>query len=247
MDYAGLCANCKGSKEYVYWIPYDRRVPGTPSEVKIPCKSCEGTGLSMKSRNSQLRSSLNSVLADMGVLAIVFIAAAIVCQCLGAPVPRLCPLVDVDGEFSKLINTPPGPVLTTRRRVMERQLEDLQSRLLRNGDPREANTVRERLVLVRDVGYDKPWSMPPLQETLRRASVHGKYHHLLYSFFSPKDSLTYRDFTDFGFWAGTRHSTMINNVFVTYDNLNHGFWVYVQPRWFVWRDGPRSVSSPEDN
>jgi hypothetical protein len=60
------------------------------------------------------------------------------------------------------------------------------------------------------------------------AHVNGKYRHLLRVLDLPEDVTSYKQFTDWGMWNGTswRH----------YDNLPPGHWVYVYPRWYIWRD-----------
>jgi hypothetical protein len=76
--------------------------------------------------------------------------------------------------------------------------------------------------------WDPGGVLPPEGELLRRASVEGKYAWLLLRIAAPDDRATYGDFRDFGTYRET-------------DYLGHrgvpaGYWVYVHPFWFVWRD-----------
>jgi hypothetical protein len=66
---------------------------------------------------------------------------------------------------------------------------------------------------------------------LAAACVDGKYRMLLATFASPQDAGKYGDFNDTGFspcpsWAG-------------YHDLPPGYWVYVHPFWYIWRDDTR--------
>ena len=65
---------------------------------------------------------------------------------------------------------------------------------------------------------------------IRGASVQGKYRHLLHVLHAPDDQPVYDAFKDFGFWNGTSYGAE--------GKLEPGHWVYLYPRWFVWRDGP---------
>lgn len=66
---------------------------------------------------------------------------------------------------------------------------------------------------------------------LETARVDGKYRMLLATFASPKDGDKYGSYNDTGFspcpsWAG-------------YHDLPPGYWVYVQPYWYIWREDTR--------
>jgi hypothetical protein len=60
------------------------------------------------------------------------------------------------------------------------------------------------------------------------ASVHGKYRTLLRRIHCPEDRTSYRDFTDYGMYTGTSWHN--------HTNLPPGYWVYVYPDWYIWRD-----------
>jgi hypothetical protein len=60
------------------------------------------------------------------------------------------------------------------------------------------------------------------------ASVHGKYGTLLRRIHCPEDLPAYHQFTDYGMYTGTSWHK--------YTNLPPGYWVYVYPDWYIWRD-----------
>jgi hypothetical protein len=67
-----------------------------------------------------------------------------------------------------------------------------------------------------------------LEEAPGLPSVRGKYRVLLRKIHVPQDEQGYGKFTDFGkypacSWAG-------------YNDLPEGYWVYVYPHWYIWRD-----------
>jgi hypothetical protein len=74
----------------------------------------------------------------------------------------------------------------------------------------------------------------PVLETLRRArpvdraQVAGKYSGLLHRFDVPEDRETYGEFHDYGYWAGGSYRGVTG--------LPAGYWVYVAPTWFIWRE-----------
>jgi hypothetical protein len=63
-----------------------------------------------------------------------------------------------------------------------------------------------------------------------RAAVHGKYRTLLRRIAAPADRATYKYFCDYGWYSGTE--------WAGHRDLPPGYWVYVYPHWYVWRDGP---------
>ena len=154
-----------------------------------------------------------------------------------APVPPIRSIDDPDQAISQFdrqvcaADSCPQDSLTRRRQQLIVRLEDLQDRLSRSGKADEAADVRDRTVLVGSLdssnrlGEDKPLSL------IRQASVEGKYRHLLHVIPAPADHGVYTGQKDFGFWAG--------NTYASQENLKPGHWVYVYPRWFIWRDGPK--------
>jgi hypothetical protein len=60
------------------------------------------------------------------------------------------------------------------------------------------------------------------------ACVHGKYATLLRRIHCPEDLTAYHRFSDYGMYTGTSWHN--------YNNLPPGYWVYVYPDWYIWRD-----------
>lgn len=71
-----------------------------------------------------------------------------------------------------------------------------------------------------------------------QASVNGKYSHLMSSIRVPEDKASYGLFRDFGYWSGTNYGG--------HRQLPPGYWVYVAPTWYIWRDSDQSPSSNLD-
>lgn len=84
------------------------------------------------------------------------------------------------------------------------------------------------------------------EESLKKARVGGKYAMLLAQIEVPDDRAKYGDFADNGFsatpeWGG-------------FKDLPAGYWVYVAPYWYIWRDavpnrrpwGPEQVTGEPD-
>jgi len=47
----------------------------------------------------------------------------------------------------------------------------------------------------------------------------------------PADQANYNRYNDHGIWQGTSYAG--------FNDLTPGYWVYVYPRWYIWRDGPK--------
>lgn len=153
-----------------------------------------------------------------------------------APVPRIRPIDDPDQaiyQFDRQCcasDQVPEDRLTSRKSHLVRALEDLQERLERRGKSEEAAAVHDRAVLADSLstthrlGSDRPGAI------LRDGSVSGKYRHLLHVIHSPNDQNAYTTYRDFGYWSG--------KLYASHQDLKPGHWVYVYPRWFIWRDGP---------
>lgn len=61
-----------------------------------------------------------------------------------------------------------------------------------------------------------------------QAHVNGKYAKLLRKIHVPNDRASYGDFTDYGAYNG--------NSYGGFNDLPSGYWVYVQPYWYIWQD-----------
>jgi hypothetical protein len=67
-----------------------------------------------------------------------------------------------------------------------------------------------------------------VEEPPQLPSVHGKYRVLLRKIHVPQDTNAYGKFTDYGMYTG--------NAWAGYNDLPPGYWVYVYPNWYIWRD-----------
>src|SRR5580692_8452930 len=68
----------------------------------------------------------------------------------------------------------------------------------------------------------------PLQESLEKARVDGKYAMLL------RQIKVEKDFEDYGAFRDNGPSTTAE--YAGYKDLPAGNWVYVYPYWYIWRD-----------
>jgi len=73
-------------------------------------------------------------------------------------------------------------------------------------------------------------------EAVRKAAVGGKYRSLLAVIRVPEDLAAYTAFSDYGFsntpaWGG-------------YTGLPAGYWVYVYPHWYLWRETSGDAAPP---
>jgi hypothetical protein len=77
-----------------------------------------------------------------------------------------------------------------------------------------------------------------VEEAPSLPSVKGKYRVLLRKIHVPQDGQAYGKFTDYGMYTG--------NSWAGYNNLPPGYWVYVYPHWYIWRDcvNPNIVVPP---
>jgi hypothetical protein len=67
-----------------------------------------------------------------------------------------------------------------------------------------------------------------LEEAPSLPSVNGKYRVLLVKIHVPQDEQSYGKFNDFGKYQATSYGGV--------NNVPEGYWVYVSPNWYVWRD-----------
>jgi hypothetical protein len=73
----------------------------------------------------------------------------------------------------------------------------------------------------------KPRALP-LEDALKKARVEGKYAMLLRQFKVEKDAETYGEFRDYG--------ASSFQTYAGHSDLPKGYWVYVYPYWYIWRD-----------
>ncbi len=91
--------------------------------------------------------------------------------------------------------------------------------------------VAAGLTRAQDPPKPKGEAMPkelPLEDAIKKARVDGKYEMLLRQFKVEKDAEKHKDFTDFGYRGATEYAG--------HKDLPKGFWVYVYPYWYIWRD-----------
>ncbi|MFM7151087.1 MAG: hypothetical protein ACKO23_14695 [Gemmataceae bacterium] len=150
-----------------------------------------------------------------------------------APVPAIRPLENTEEairQFRLVIRHSPSEALVARKKHLMNRLRELQKLQERQGKAVEANTTRERLLVVESIGTDGTLGDAPTAEILHKASLGGKYRYLAHVLPAPGDRAQYAELTDFGHWKGTTYNQ--------FQDLQPGFWVYSQSRWFIWREGP---------
>ncbi len=69
-------------------------------------------------------------------------------------------------------------------------------------------------------------NVPVNVSDLQKATINGKYSHLLASIKVPKDAIQFGRLNDYGFYRGTSWAGI--------SGLPRGYWVYVSPRWYIW-------------
>ena len=72
-----------------------------------------------------------------------------------------------------------------------------------------------------------------VEEPPQLPSVYGKYRVLLRKIHVPQDTNAYGQFTDYGMYTG--------NAWAGFNDLPPGYWVYVYPHWYIWRDQPNNA------
>jgi hypothetical protein len=65
-------------------------------------------------------------------------------------------------------------------------------------------------------------------DDLATASVNGKYSTLLMTVNVPQDKGSYGAFNDYGYYTTTSYAG--------YNNIPAGYWVYVYPNWYIWKN-----------
>lgn len=153
-----------------------------------------------------------------------------------APVPPLRPVTDPDGAIQHFeqhfcsVETPSKTTVAARKKRLADRLSELQQHLILRGLRDEADAVRDRVTLLTSLDSQQPLGKFKPGELIQAATLGGKYRHLLHVLYVPGDQASYAGFQDFGFWNGTTYGGQ--------DNLQAGHWVYIYPRWFIWKEGP---------
>jgi hypothetical protein len=99
------------------------------------------------------------------------------------------------------------------------------------GRKEQARELRDRLAMLRSLEKEKRFDFGPKEKVtdrLKKASGEGKYRELLHVLYLPSDKLSYTDFRDYGYWNG--------NSYGGYADLSPGYWVYVNPHWYIWKE-----------
>jgi hypothetical protein len=116
-----------------------------------------------------------------------------------------------------------------RRKRLLARLERMHADLVKRGQKDKARELKDRILLAESIrsgqGLDTRLTAPKL---LKKASGEGRYRELLHVLYMPGDRQTYTDYKDFGLWSGATYGG--------YNNLKSGYWVYVHPRWYIWKE-----------
>jgi DNA-directed RNA polymerase subunit RPC12/RpoP len=88
---------------------------------------------------------------------------------------------------------------------------------------------KEREPEILSTGYKD--SVQTNQSERTRASVSGKYSELIQVLHCPRDKATYGEFSDYGWWGGGQWCG---------SSVKAGYWVWVPPNWYVWKNKSRN-------
>ena len=69
-----------------------------------------------------------------------------------------------------------------------------------------------------------------------KAGPRGRYRTLLQKIEVPGDRASYGDFCDYGYYTGTSYAG--------HTNLPAGYWVYLYPHWYIYRDDATAAAQP---
>lgn len=109
------------------------------------------------------------------------------------------------------------------------RLEKIQADLVKRGKQDEAQAMKEVILLVSTVtrggGLETKLTVPKL---MNKAAGEGKYRELLHVLHVPQDRAGYNDYRDYGMSATGTYGGKAN--------LTTGYWVYVYPRWYIWKE-----------
>jgi hypothetical protein len=81
-----------------------------------------------------------------------------------------------------------------------------------------------------------PAAEPEPEKCWKKAQCDGKYAMLLHQFKVEKDAEEYGEFKDIGYRNRKKYAGQ--------DNLSSGWWVYVQPYWFIWGERTDRAKKP---
>jgi hypothetical protein len=116
-----------------------------------------------------------------------------------------------------------------RRKQAVIRLEKLHADLVKRGKKDEARAVKDYILLAGSIskgaGLETKLTVPKLME---KASANGRYRELLHVLYMPTERANYTDFSDYGMSATPNYGP--------YNGLATGYWVYVHPRWYIWKE-----------
>jgi hypothetical protein len=150
-----------------------------------------------------------------------------------APIPPPRREIDPDkaiAQLEKAIQSKEAAIAKARKQNLVEALQRFHDELMKQGRADRAQLVHDRMLLLQTLESGHLLGDVKPDELISRAAVAGKYRHLKRVLLVPRDRSICNKFTDFGFWNGT--------VYADVTDLTPGYWVYVYPRWFVWKDGP---------
>jgi len=116
-----------------------------------------------------------------------------------------------------------------QRKQLVSRLEKMHASLVKRGKEKEAREMKSRLLLAETLlsgqGLDTKLTIPKL---LDKASGNNRYRDLMHVIYLPSDKQGYTEYSDYGYSATPNYGGQ--------NNLNSGYWVYVYPRWYVWKE-----------
>lgn len=94
--------------------------------------------------------------------------------------------------------------------------------------------VQHKIMLLWMLGMAVLGLTPTFAIAASAESANGKYTDLIQELHCPSDSAQYGNFRDYGYWGGGAWCGQTGAA---------GYWVWVNPTWYVWRSEGNSVSA----
>jgi len=116
------------------------------------------------------------------------------------------------------------------RKELLARMKKTHAALVKRGEEKKARELNDRIQLVDSLLPGQPLETKlTIPKLLDKASASGRYRELLHVLYVPQDKANgYNDFNDYGHYVG--------NNYAGYNNLSDGYWVYVYPRWYIWKE-----------
>jgi hypothetical protein len=166
------------------------------------------------------------------------LATLVAASVLLTPVPEPAPLPEDPDEAIQqteketvAIEKKAADAVRKKRKRLVDHLKALQEKLNKDGLTEQAAAIRDRLTLLEATWSGAVTDKGITFHSLKSASLNGKYRYLLRVLYVPNDKNLFKEFNDFG--------TDNCITYAGYKDLPPGFWVYVHPYWYVWRDRMR--------